>query len=338
MSKEEQNYDTNEYDEESFDNESFEDVLSDEESIQEESSDGDGESLNELIPDNSSVKSSIDENQIEEIDYNEVSSISSESEDSNVRPYTKTAETSKINNEAAPCVCLKDTKETPASILNQGDDVDANVVEGRNASEFQTKTHSKTSPHEIDESESDDFEEEDLTENVKSLTIQNKESSPEVEVPKENPNLEIEKHYVADNTGDYYIDCDVSQASEIEFIVTSQTPTSFNSESYAFHTELTRKPTRSNTSLQQQRNTHRKSLSFSNERMREIERHNQILLRKILTQKPRKEFLNKKSECPKLRTTTSAVNRKKQQRQIDLDNPVLKRKIEAIALRRPKVL
>lgn len=27
-------------------------------------------------------------------------------------------------------------------------------------------------------------------------------------------------------------------------------------------------------------------MSFSNERMREIERHNQILLRKILTQKP----------------------------------------------------
>lgn len=35
-----------------------------------------------------------------------------------------------------------------------------------------------------------------------------------------------------------------------------------------------------------------------------------------------------------VRLTTSAVNRKKQQRQIDLDNQVLKRKLEAIALRR----
>lgn len=36
-------------------------------------------------------------------------------------------------------------------------------------------------------------------------------------------------------------------------------------------------------------------MSFSNERMREIERHNQILLRKILTQKPTYTLKSKSS-------------------------------------------
>uniref|UniRef100_A0A1A9W3J5 Cilia- and flagella-associated protein 97 n=1 Tax=Glossina brevipalpis TaxID=37001 RepID=A0A1A9W3J5_9MUSC len=87
----------------------------------------------------------------------------------------------------------------------------------------------------------------------------------------------------------------------------------------------------------------RKSWSFSNERMREIERHNRILLRKILSQKPTytsnsQQKLQQKvttSPYPNTRVSSAAVNRKKQQRQIDLDNQVLKRKIEAISLRRP---
>ncbi|XP_061399887.1 protein hemingway-like [Musca vetustissima] len=72
-------------------------------------------------------------------------------------------------------------------------------------------------------------------------------------------------------------------------------------------------------------------MSFSNERMREIERHNQILLRKILN-------IFQTTSQTNLRLTTSAVNRKKQQRQIDLDNQVLKRKLEAIALRRKPLI
>ncbi|KAI9580131.1 uncharacterized protein LOC119639567 [Glossina fuscipes] len=87
----------------------------------------------------------------------------------------------------------------------------------------------------------------------------------------------------------------------------------------------------------------RKSWSFSNERMREIERHNRILLRKILSQKPTytmnsqqklQHKLTTSSPYPNTRVSSAAVNRKKQQRQIDLDNQVLKRKIEAISLRR----
>lgn len=37
-------------------------------------------------------------------------------------------------------------------------------------------------------------------------------------------------------------------------------------------------------------------MSFSNERMREIDRHNQILLRKILTQKPTYNLKSKPSQ------------------------------------------
>ncbi|XP_055852912.1 cilia- and flagella-associated protein 97 [Episyrphus balteatus] len=302
MNKEERNSsDTNnEYDGESFDNESSEEVSSDEESISEESSLE--ESLDELLPDNSSIKSVPDSIQ------------------SNPKIEQNLNDTSSINSEEA--------EETP--------DIIPNDIVNETKNEIPTKISTpQINEHEIDESESDDLAEEELIESAKSLTIQNTENKLEVVVPtdieEENPNSTAEN-----NVNDGEISS--CQESEIEFVVASQTPTSFNSDNYAFHMDILQKPSRSSTSIHQQRNSHRKSLSFSNERMREIERHNQILLRKILTQKPRKEFVNQKIQCPNLRMTTSAVNRRKQQRQIDLDNQVLKRKIEAIALRRPQIL
>ncbi|XP_075148909.1 hemingway isoform X2 [Haematobia irritans] len=123
--------------------------------------------------------------------------------------------------------------------------------------------------------------------------------------------------------------------TQFDYQITSKAPSCFNSDDYVFHANFIR-PTPSTDNLRAKPHP-RKSMSFSNERMREIERHNQILLRKILTQKPTymsKSAQHKTNSQTNVRLTTSAVNRKKQQRQIDLDNQVLKRKIEAIALRR----
>uniref|UniRef100_A0A1I8PVF3 Protein hemingway n=1 Tax=Stomoxys calcitrans TaxID=35570 RepID=A0A1I8PVF3_STOCA len=127
--------------------------------------------------------------------------------------------------------------------------------------------------------------------------------------------------------------------TQYEYQITSKAPSCFNSDDYVFHANFIR-PTPSTDRLRARPHP-RKSMSFSNERMREIERHNQILLRKILTQKPtymsksaQHKVPNKTNSQTQVRLTTSAVNRKKQQRQIEMDNQVLQRKIEAIALRR----
>ncbi|XP_073817208.1 hemingway [Musca autumnalis] len=115
--------------------------------------------------------------------------------------------------------------------------------------------------------------------------------------------------------------------TQFEYEITSKTPSCFNSEDYVFHANFIR-PTPTTDRFRVKPHP-RKSMSFSNERMREIERHNQILLRKILTQKPtyvaksaqhNKGQTSKTNSQTNIRLTTSAVNRKKQQRQIDLDN------------------
>jgi len=112
------------------------------------------------------------------------------------------------------------------------------------------------------------------------------------------------------------------------------------------------------------KNVGRKSFSFTNPQVREIERANNILLKKMMNVKPTiKPAVNavksssslqaKVSELPNHnpisiaplhiqnqtppapRLTSAAINRKKYQRQIDLDNDVLKRKLEAVGSRRP---
>ncbi|XP_011192169.1 protein hemingway [Zeugodacus cucurbitae] len=129
-----------------------------------------------------------------------------------------------------------------------------------------------------------------------------------------------------------------NELAEYDVNITSETPTSFNSEDYAFHLNFL-KTCGSNDKFKMRSNP-RKSWSFSNDRMREIERHNHILLRKILSQKPTYHLATPKPTKfatlpPTTRITSAAINRKKKQRQIDLDNQGLKRRIEAITLRRP---
>ncbi|XP_039947769.1 protein hemingway isoform X1 [Bactrocera tryoni] len=130
----------------------------------------------------------------------------------------------------------------------------------------------------------------------------------------------------------------VEYEPSIDVHITSETPTSFNSEEYAFHLNFLK--TCGSSDKLRMRSNPRKSWSFSNDRMREIERHNHILLRKILSQKPTYHLATPKPTKfatlpPTTRITSAAINRKKKQRQIDLDNQGLKRRIEAITLRRP---
>ncbi|XP_053681907.1 protein hemingway [Sabethes cyaneus] len=78
------------------------------------------------------------------------------------------------------------------------------------------------------------------------------------------------------------------------------------------------------------------NMSFTRDRVREIERHNQLLLQRIMTSKPTLKTMPKSNATAistpanNSRTTSAAVNRKKKQRQIDLENQVLRRKLEKI--------
>ncbi|XP_045504718.1 cilia- and flagella-associated protein 97-like [Colias croceus] len=76
--------------------------------------------------------------------------------------------------------------------------------------------------------------------------------------------------------------------------------------------------------------TRRINMSFTNERLREIERHNHILLNKILCARN-----NRKSSIPpregregRKPVPPAAVHRKNKQRQIDHDNMILLKKIQ----------
>lgn len=95
------------------------------------------------------------------------------------------------------------------------------------------------------------------------------------------------------------------------------------------------------------KNGTRLSLTFTNERMREIERHNQILLRKIIKSGPQstcpvmpraESRLSRKSSAASIssvgssvsRTSSAALNRRKQSQQIDYENQILRKKLENI--------
>ncbi|CAO1421648.1 unnamed protein product, partial [Diamesa tonsa] len=91
------------------------------------------------------------------------------------------------------------------------------------------------------------------------------------------------------------------------------------------------------------KNGTRSSLTFSNQRVREIERDNQRLLSKIMTSGPagdgtfhkRAPQLSFSSEPKSVSRSSAEVNRKKKQRQIDMDNQLIKRKLDSISRRRP---
>ncbi|XP_037732669.1 protein hemingway isoform X2 [Drosophila subpulchrella] len=125
----------------------------------------------------------------------------------------------------------------------------------------------------------------------------------------------------------------------------SGTPSSFNSDGCEYPINVSR--SRCSTDKVNYKNLGRKSFSFTNPQVREIERQNQILLRKMMTVKPTATIKastsslkiggpEKRQPPPAPRLSSAAVNRKKFQRQIDLDNDLLKRKLEAIGTRRPQ--
>ncbi|XP_023244717.1 cilia- and flagella-associated protein 97-like isoform X1 [Centruroides sculpturatus] len=78
-------------------------------------------------------------------------------------------------------------------------------------------------------------------------------------------------------------------------------------------------------------NSARKNMSFSNEEVRQIDHENQRLLKKILTQqnRPTSKYLGQKSRIPQSHVSSSAINRLKQQRQIELENLALLKRIES---------
>ncbi|XP_026745036.1 uncharacterized protein LOC113506394 [Trichoplusia ni] len=75
--------------------------------------------------------------------------------------------------------------------------------------------------------------------------------------------------------------------------------------------------------------TRRINMSFTNERLREIERHNHILLTKILSARnARKCSIPPREQALRRPVPSAAVCRKSQQRQIDHDNMILLKKIQ----------
>ncbi|XP_059060982.1 cilia- and flagella-associated protein 97-like isoform X2 [Achroia grisella] len=75
--------------------------------------------------------------------------------------------------------------------------------------------------------------------------------------------------------------------------------------------------------------TKRINMSFTNERLREIERHNHILLTKILSARnTRKSSIPPREQPDRKPVPSAAVSRKKQQKQIDHDNMILLKKIQ----------
>lgn len=84
------------------------------------------------------------------------------------------------------------------------------------------------------------------------------------------------------------------------------------------------------------KNNTRRSCTFSNDKMRQIERENQILLNKILYQ--RSNHVNMSHENNACRISSAAINRRNRQEQIDLDNNILQRKLEKIERRNKKTV
>lgn len=68
--------------------------------------------------------------------------------------------------------------------------------------------------------------------------------------------------------------------------------------------------------------------------MRRIERENQILLNKILAQRPQSSniptYSSKSLESSGCRISSAAINRRHQQERIDIANNILQKKIEKI--------
>ncbi|GAB0095151.1 hypothetical protein DMENIID0001_105040 [Sergentomyia squamirostris] len=85
------------------------------------------------------------------------------------------------------------------------------------------------------------------------------------------------------------------------------------------------------------KNGTRQSLTFTNDQMWEIERQNRHLMERIFRPTGSSRCSLRQSDFqPNSRTSSAAINRKKRERQIQLDNQVLFKKLQAIKARRPK--
>lgn len=94
------------------------------------------------------------------------------------------------------------------------------------------------------------------------------------------------------------------------------------------------KPTRSSTS---------KNYTFNANEMRDIERNNQTLMKKIMHTKVTDNIRRTASSTSALvaakgLTASAAINRKKQQRHIDIGNDILQRKLMRISGRKPSLV
>ncbi|XP_021702405.1 protein hemingway isoform X1 [Aedes aegypti] len=134
-------------------------------------------------------------------------------------------------------------------------------------------------------------------------------------------------------------------ANGFQVEILSSEPEDFDESGHLFHMDIM-KNSLSDISLSSSRRIaavkpkKAQNLSFSRDRVREIERHNQLLLQRIMTTKPTLSTKAKTSvttfstvRAPSnnnSRTTSAAVNRKKKQRQIDIDNQLLRKKLEKI--------
>uniref|UniRef100_A0A1I8JUL6 Cilia- and flagella-associated protein 97 n=1 Tax=Anopheles funestus TaxID=62324 RepID=A0A1I8JUL6_ANOFN len=86
---------------------------------------------------------------------------------------------------------------------------------------------------------------------------------------------------------------------------------------------------------------HQHNISFSRERVRQIERTNQILLRRIITTRPTLQTQNSKpvkrtSSTNASPVTSAAANRRKMQERIAAENEILLRKVNSVGSRLSK--
>lgn len=87
-----------------------------------------------------------------------------------------------------------------------------------------------------------------------------------------------------------------------------------------------------------------KNFTFNANQVRDIERNNQTLMKKIMHTKVTDDIRRTSSSTSGLlgrtngMTASAAINRKKQQRQIDIGNDILQRKLMQISRRRPTLV
>lgn len=84
------------------------------------------------------------------------------------------------------------------------------------------------------------------------------------------------------------VETESSSDDGLDMEMRSHTPSSMRSSDYAYHLNFIKRPLHQSSCPHQGncKPTNRKNMSFTNMRLREIERQNEILLKKILTQKP----------------------------------------------------